>query len=169
VTGSSATTLVVLRGNSGSGKTTVAEALRRARPEGEVAVLSQDVVRRAVLGVHDTPANPSIGLMDVMVRHLLDRGTSVVLEGILHAPTYGGLVLRLVADHAGTSRAYRWDLTFEETLRRHGTRPWVDFGEPELRRWWQPDPALPGLAECPIGPGESVTDVVWRIVADCGW
>ncbi|TXR57201.1 AAA family ATPase [Quadrisphaera setariae] len=47
--GGSAGTLVVLRGNSGSGKTTVARAVQRRFPKGTCAVVSQDRIRREVL------------------------------------------------------------------------------------------------------------------------
>ena len=48
--GSVSTRLVVLRGNSGSGKSVIARMLRDRR---ELTVVSQDVLRRDVLGVAD--------------------------------------------------------------------------------------------------------------------
>lgn len=58
MTGTSETTLILLRGNSGSGKTTVARALQRQRGRDQLAVISQDVVRREVLWANDRPATP---------------------------------------------------------------------------------------------------------------
>ena len=46
--GSDETRLIVLRGNSGSGKSTVAKALREAYGRG-VAWVSQDLIRRTIL------------------------------------------------------------------------------------------------------------------------
>lgn len=40
------TRLVILRGNSGSGKSSVARALQKRRERSQLAVVSQDVVRR---------------------------------------------------------------------------------------------------------------------------
>lgn len=46
-------TLIILRGNSASGKTTIAKQLQEHFGQGTLLV-SQDVVRRDMLRVHDT-------------------------------------------------------------------------------------------------------------------
>ena len=75
--------------------------------------------------------------MDLMTRHSLDAGFSVVVEGILHPDRYAEMLLQLVRDHRGSTRAYFWDLPFEETLRRHETKDKAsEFGEAEMREWW---------------------------------
>ncbi|GAB2933366.1 hypothetical protein GCM10027203_37290 [Nonomuraea fastidiosa] len=51
--GSPGTVLVVIRGNSGSGKTSVARALRQAYGRRGLALIGQDVVRRDILREHD--------------------------------------------------------------------------------------------------------------------
>jgi hypothetical protein len=76
VIGTSQTRLITLRGNSGVGKTTVARALQASRPRGEVALLSQDVVRREVLGARDAPGNPAIDLLDLMAPGSLSNAVS---------------------------------------------------------------------------------------------
>src|SRR5665647_2717057 len=96
-------------------KTTLARRLRAGIPD--LAIVSQDVVRREILGTRDVADNPSIGLIDLVARYALDRGRHVVVEGILNAPRYGAMLRALVADHRGTSRAYVMDVPFEETLR----------------------------------------------------
>ncbi|MCV7134100.1 AAA family ATPase [Mycobacterium hodleri] len=65
--GSTSTGLVVLRGNSGSGKSTVARRLQD-RQVRRLAVVSQDVLRRDVLRVPDQPANPAVELIDLVAR-----------------------------------------------------------------------------------------------------
>lgn len=168
--GSSGTALVVLRGNSGSGKTTVARALQQWLGRDRLAVISQDVVRREVLWAHDTPGNPAIDLMDLMARYALDRGLSVVVEGILHPDRYGDMLRRLAQDHLGRTAAYFWDLPFEETLRRHRTKAKAaEFGAVEMRAWWYGRALVDGLQETSIGADTSTTDVLDMISADCGW
>jgi adenylylsulfate kinase-like enzyme len=170
MTGASGTTLIVLRGNSGSGKTTVARALQRQRGRDQLAVISQDVVRREVLWANDRAGNPAIGLIDLMARYALNQGFSVVVEGILHPDRYGDMLRRLVRDHEGRSFAYFWDVPFEETLRRHATKPKAaEFGEEEMRDWWYGPAYVEGLDEATIGIEETLGDAVGRISADCGW
>lgn len=168
--GTSGTALVVLRGNSGSGKTTVARALQQRLGRDRLAVISQDVVRREVLWAHDTPGNPAIDLMDLMARYALDRGLSVVVEGILHPDRYGDMLRRLARDHLGRTVAYFWDLPFEETLRRHRTKAKAaEFGEVEMRDWWYGRALVDGLQETSIGTEASTADVLRMVGADCGW
>ncbi|MGK5557576.1 kinase [Actinomadura kijaniata] len=64
-------TLIVPRGDSGSGKTTVTRRLRLAGPHRDVAVAGQDVVRREILREHDIPGGADIALIDTIVRHAL--------------------------------------------------------------------------------------------------
>jgi predicted kinase len=170
VTGTSETTLIVLRGNSGSGKTTVARALQRQRGRDRLAVISQDVVRREVLWANDRPGNPAIGLIDLMARYALDQGFSVVVEGILHPERYGDMLNGLAQDHHGTSLAYFWNVPFEETLRRHATKPKAtEFGEAEMCEWWYGAAYVDGLSETSIGAEDTLDDALVRITADCGW
>lgn len=170
MTGSPETRLIVLRGNSGSGKTTLAQSLQRERGRDQVAVISQDVVRRTVLWAHDRPGNPAIGMMDLMARYALDQGLSVIVEGILHPERYGDMVLGLARDHRGKTLAYFWDIPFEETLRRHATKAKADeFGESEMREWWYGTALIDGLDEVLLGADESLTSALERVRAHCGW
>jgi hypothetical protein len=65
--------LIVLRGNSGSGKSTVAKALREAYGRG-VAWVAQDLIRRTILRERDVPAGTNIGLIDQVTRYCLGTG-----------------------------------------------------------------------------------------------
>ncbi len=166
--GSADTKLVILRGNSGSGKTTIALRLRALVPD--LAIVSQDVVRREILGTRDVADNPSIGLIDLVARYALDRGRHVVVEGILNAPRYGAMLRSLVADHRGVSRAYVMDVPFEETLRRHATKAKADeFGEAEMRAWWHGLQLVDGLEEAVIGVEASADAAAERVLSECGF
>lgn len=170
MTGTSETTLIVLRGNSGSGKTAVARALQRQRGRDQLAVISQDVVRREVLWANDRADNPAIGLIDLMARYALDQGFSVVVEGILHPDRYSDMLRRLLQDHNGRSLAYFWNVPFEETLRRHATKAKAaEFGETEMRDWWYGAAYIDGLSEATFGVEVTLDDAIARVSADCGW
>ncbi len=82
--GSDQTRLIVVRGNSGSGKSAVAKALREAYGRG-VAWVSQDLIRRIILKEKDRPAGVNIGLIDQVARYSLDNRYHVVLDGIFYA------------------------------------------------------------------------------------
>jgi predicted kinase len=159
-------TLVVLRGNSGSGKTTVARLLQ---DRFGLVVVSQDVLRREVLGVSDGPGSPAVDLIAQTARFALDRGFSVVVEGILRSDIYAPMLAALAAEHRGHTHFFRFDLSFDETVRRHRTKDGTDFGEPELRRWWRGDDALPECDERVIGSEHTPQDVVGLIAATAGW
>ena len=167
-TGSQDTRLVVLRGNSGSGKSTVARALQRERPR-DLAWVSQDLLRREVLRARDVAGATAVDLVDATARFALDRGLHVVVDGILNSWKYGAMLRCLVRDHVGTSAAYLWDVPLEETVRRHATKPVAaDFGEPELREWYHPRHVVPGLGEVVLGPEVSADAALARIRGDAG-
>jgi hypothetical protein len=145
--GSGQTRLIVLRGNSGSGKSTTAAALREACGRG-VAWVSQDLIRRVILKEKDRPGGVNIGLTDQITRYSLDRGYHVVLDGIFYADHYEPMLAALDRDHLGLSRFYYLDVSMEETFRRHATRPQAtDFGAEDMRGWYRPRDLLAGIRE----------------------
>ncbi|QDP95311.1 hypothetical protein FOE78_04750 [Microlunatus elymi] len=110
----------------------------------------------------------AIALIDAMARLLLDRGFDVIIEGILNAALYTESLVRLVGDHGGVSRSYIWDLPFEETVRRHATKPVpTEFGEAELRQWWRGFQPVEGLGESVLGPTDDLGSSIARIAVDC--
>ncbi|MDO5154911.1 MAG: AAA family ATPase [Eubacteriales bacterium] len=91
--------LVVLRGNSGSGKTTVAKELQKVLGSNTM-LISQDAIRRDMLNVSDGEDTLAIPLLMELLRY----GTNIY--------------------------AYYYDISFEETLKRHQTRSnRYEFGE----------------------------------------
>ncbi|QNE34048.1 kinase [Leifsonia shinshuensis] len=133
--------LVVLRGNSGSGKSTVARLVQAGFGPGECLVVPQDTVRRELLGDTDSAGAGDIDLIETIAGWGLARGLVVVVEGILNAGRYQRALERL-AGMASGSHFFGWDLPLEETLRRHGTRTKADaFTADEMSDWyhgWQP-------------------------------
>lgn len=160
LTGTPRTRLVVLRGNSGSGKSTVARALRDRYGRG-AALVEQDYLRRIVLKERDRPGAANIELIDQTVRFALDHDYHVVLEGILYAAHYGDMLRRLVADHAGETFVYYFDVPFDETVRRHATRPQSsDFTVEQMRDWFVHDDQLGVCGETVIAAESGVDATV---------
>ncbi|WP_460072359.1 AAA family ATPase [Streptomyces sp. YKOK-I1] len=166
--GTARTRLVLLRGNSASGKSSVAAGLRERFGRG-LALVGQDNLRRIVLRERDRPGAANIGLIDTVARYALDAGYHVVLEGLLYADRYGDMLARLRADHRGPTHAYYLHVPWEETLARHATKPIAhEVGEHELREWYRELDLLPGGAETVIGAESSLTETVDRIMRDTG-
>ncbi|WP_263248678.1 AAA family ATPase [Saccharopolyspora rosea] len=166
-TGTSQTRLIVLRGNSGSGKSTTARALRE-RLGRRLALVEQDYLRRIVLKARDTADGPHHGLIEQTVRYALDVGYDVVvLEGILHRQRYLPLLSRLRDDHLGTTLAYYFDVSWGETLRRHAMRPQSDeFGPDEMRRWYCPRDLLGWPEERLVPESATPAETTTRILAE---
>ncbi|MEU8628794.1 AAA family ATPase [Streptomyces sp. NPDC048669] len=166
--GTAETRLVLLRGNSASGKSSIAAGLRERFGRG-LALVGQDNLRRTVLRERDRPGAANIGLIDAVVRYSLDAGYHVVLEGILYAGHYGPMLMRLREDHRGRTHCYYLDIDFAETVRRHATKPQADeYGEAELRDWYRPRDLLPGGTESVIGPDSSLTATTARVMTETG-
>lgn len=140
------TKLIILRGNSGSGKTTIAKRLQDHFGRGTLLV-SQDVVRRDMLMVQDRDGNLSTALIRQITEYGKGKCRIVILEGILVKERYESLLLDLIRFYEGEALVYYFDLPFEETLERHNLRPQSgDFGEESLRKWWtlKDDLGVPG-------------------------
>ncbi|MGX9889412.1 AAA family ATPase [Streptomyces sp. NPDC002276] len=165
---SSPTRLIVLRGNSASGKSTVATALRERYGRG-IALVRQDVLRREVLRERDVPGGANIGLIDLTVRHALAHGFHTVLEGILYGAHYGEMLAGLLADHPGRAHCYYLDVPFEETLARHATKPIADeVSERQLREWYRPLDVLPGGVETVVPAASPLEETVDRVLRESG-
>ncbi|WP_405057156.1 kinase [Kribbella sp. NBC_01505] len=167
--GDGTTRLVVVRGNSGSGKSSTAQEIRRRLGYG-VSWVEQDYVRRTLLREHDRFGQPNVGLIDMIVRYALAHGYHVVLEGILNNRTYGDMLRQLVADHAGVTGAYYFQLPFDETIRRHSTRELSKVVTADQMRDWYRDIDLLGVpGEQVIGIDSTLDQTVDRILADLDW
>ncbi|MGW5351819.1 AAA family ATPase [Streptomyces sp. NPDC004031] len=170
-TGSAATRLIVVRGNSASGKSSVAAGIRARRGRG-LAVVGQDNLRRVVLRERDRAGGANVGLIGLVARHALDAGFDVVVEGILYGPHYGVMVQRLVDDHRGVTRCYYLDVPFEETLVRHASKPDREYlahvTEAHLREWYVERDLLPSGVETVVGADSALSATVDRILRDTG-
>ena len=158
--------LIILRGNSGCGKTSTARLLQRQLGYGTMLV-SQDVVRREILRVKDSENNPAIQLIYDLCMYGNNVGYTVILEGILSNKKYGAMLRRLLDDFQGEKLIYYFDVSFEETVRRHATKPNAhEFGESEMRQWWKDQDVLNVPGEQRIGEQLSQAEIVDLIHRD---
>ncbi len=157
--------LVILRGNSGSGKTTVAKLLQEKFGKNTMRI-SQDAVRRDMLHVKDGKNTKALPLMKELLIYGEKNSDLVILEGILRAEWYRPLFELAVRLYHSNICAYYFDLSFEETLKRHWTKPNSgDFGEEDLRRWWKEKDFSDVLQEKSITRDQSISDII-RIICE---
>ncbi|MCM1099787.1 MAG: kinase [Clostridium sp.] len=155
--------LIILRGNSGSGKTTVAKELQK-RFGRNTMLISQDVIRRDMLNVKDGESTPAIPLMKELLIYGNSHSDIVILEGIMRADWYKPLFRLAVQLYDTEIYAYYFDLPFEESLRRHQTKPNCnEFGEKEMRRWWREKDFSDILNEDSITSDEDMESIVSNI------
>ncbi len=119
---------------------------------------------------HPRPGAPNIGLIDQTVRYALDVGYHVILEGGLYSPVYGGMPRQLIADHAGPTGVSYFRIPFDETVRRHATRPLSKVVTPEqMREWYQPCDVLGVPGEQIVDSTSTLDDTANRIITDLTW
>ncbi|MDE5951069.1 MAG: uridine kinase, partial [Acetatifactor sp.] len=103
--------------------------------------------------------------------NLLEYGrknsTITILEGILYSDYYEPLFRRAIEEYGPNIYAYYYDLAFEETVRRHGTKPnRFSFGEEDMRRWWREKDYIGIIPEKIITADVSLAEAVERIYRD---
>ncbi len=127
--------LIIIRGQSGSGKSTVAKAVRE-QLTGKIALVEQDYLRRHVLGERGKGGDDNAELIKLTTRFALENNYTVILEGIMPSQYYGTMLLGLMEEYTD-SCAYYIDVSLEETLIRHQSKPNKDeFGEKEMTEWY---------------------------------
>jgi len=79
---------------------------------------------------------------------------------------YGEMLSRLCADHRGKTSCFYFDVSFEETLRRHATKSTAnEYGEAEMRQWFHPHDLLIDPIETVIPESFSLDEaieLIWR-------
>lgn len=159
--------LVILRGNSGSGKTTVAKKLQEKFGPNTM-LISHDMVRKQMLHVWSREGvEKSQPLMIELMKYGKRNSEITIMEGILPSKDYAQLFDAAVVEYGDNIYSYYWDIPFEETLRRHGTKPnRNDFGEEDMRRWWKEKDYLDIIPQTMINKDLSVEAAVELIYRD---
>jgi thymidylate kinase len=156
--------LIVIRGNSGSGKSSVAEGIRAAYGP-KVAWIEQDYIRRMIFAERDQPDGANIAAIDQLATLALERGFHTVVEGILPTARYAGMLARLADRRTGPSFFFYLDVPFEETVRRHGMRPKAtEFDAEEMRSWYQHRDLLDRPRETVVDESSTLEQTIELIV-----
>jgi predicted kinase len=160
--------LVVIRGNSGSGKSSVVAGIRAAHGPG-VAWVEQDYVRRIIFQERGRPDDVSIPMIGQIARHALTHGFHAVVEGIMPTLGYGEMFAELARDYEGSAYFYYLDIPFEETVRRHAMRDKATaFTADDMAEWYRPQDLLERPRETVIDQTSSLDATVQRILHETG-
>ena len=126
--------LIIIRGNSGSGKSTLASNLHKEYLNDSL-LIQQDVIRRDMLNGDD---NSAIKLLIDLLQFGKNNYDITILEGIFVLKKYRTLFEAIKEIYNQENiQAYYYDLSFEETLRRHQTRDVKnEFGEEKMASWF---------------------------------
>lgn len=104
-----ADTIIIIRGNSGSGKTTVAKELCK-KLGSDCMLLSQDVIRRDILHTKDGENNTAIDLLKMLIMYGKTQSKIVILEGILKFQWYSSIfdvIKKILATYIHIIMIYR--------------------------------------------------------------
>lgn len=156
--------LIIIRGNSGSGKSTVSRMLQRKLGKNTM-LIPQDVIRREILRVKETDGNPSAELIRQIAIYGKNIGFNVIIEGILVNKRHKGMLEDLI-NGFDESYVYYFDIPFEETVRRHRSKS-VDFSESKMREWWCEKDYLGAKNEVLIGESmneDEITNMIFENV-----
>ena len=155
--------IIILRGNSASGKSTVAKALQQKIGRGTFLV-SQDYVRREMLFSQTGQHSQAVVLLKNLIEYGFHHCEITILDGILDAEAYESLFRRIKELFADNIFAYYFDIPFEETLNRHSQKPYAnEVGEAKLREWWKADDFINIIEEKIITKDASISETVERI------
>lgn len=164
------TKLVILRGPSGSGKSTVAKLLFENATD-KVAHIDQDSYR-FIFKPAGGGSKPNSGTIHKMIKHntvtALNDGYNVILDGILSVKSYEEILESIFKVHPENNFLYYFDISFEETVRRHKTRPdkLAQFSAEDMREWYSVSHKSDHQLETLISEALSVEETLEKILAE---
>ena len=130
---------IIIRGPSGAGKSTVAQRLFDGTTY-QTALIQQDHYR-FIFRPSGGGSKTNAAVIHKMIEHncisALEAGYDVILEGILSVRAYEAVLDRVIMAHSGPSYMFYFNVSFEETARRHKAREHLsDFSVGDMRDWY---------------------------------
>ncbi|KRL06172.1 zeta toxin family protein [Liquorilactobacillus hordei] len=128
--------LIIIRGNSGSGKTYLAKKVQNYYGTKRSFLIQQDIIRRDILHSDDHVGNISIELMTKMIEFGKQNYEITILEGILRKDVYSEMIEEAVNEFEERSLVFYLDLSFEQTVKNNNKKK-VSFSTEQLKNWWR--------------------------------
>ena len=162
--------LIVIRGPSGSGKSTVAKALFKNATR-KTCLIEQDYYR-FIFRSRDDGSKANSATIHKMIKDniltALNDGYDVILEGVLASQSYVDDLNEIIIKHPTENYLFYFDISLEETVKRHRTRPSRNtstYAEGDLRTFY-PEVYVPAHdSEKIISETSSADETLTHIVA----
>jgi predicted kinase len=165
--------LIVLRGPSGSGKSTIAKALFK-RATRKTCLIEQDYYR-FIFRPRDGGSKANSATIHKMIKEnvliALRDGYDVILEGIFATQSYVDDLYEIFGQHPIENYLFYFDISLEETIRRHGTRPSRNtstYTEGDLRTFYPGVYTSIHKSEKAIPESSSAGETLAYITETCG-
>lgn len=131
--------LVIIRGTSCSGKTTISESIRNY--DAKIAWISIDNFKRIFSNFQDSALDDVNKSAVLALKDILDRGFSVIADGIFKKPDHLYAIIAVVKEKNIPFMIYQLDCSLETLKKRDKTRKSVKAG------WFPPlgDELIEGL------------------------
>ncbi|MGD0284383.1 MAG: AAA family ATPase [Candidatus Saccharimonadales bacterium] len=135
--------VIILRGNSGSGKSTVAKELIKSIKH-KTVIVEQDYYRVHMffpLGEHKEEVRE---LMLQNVLYCLAHDYDILWVSIFHKPAAQDYFEEFFKNHHPADNfIFSFQTSFEESIKRHQTRPQKnEFGIKDMKEWYKPTEPL---------------------------
>lgn len=159
--------LIVLRGPSGSGKSTVAKKLFD-QVSRQTALIQQDYYRFLFKPAGGNRHNSQTihKMIQANILAALNDGYDVIAEGIFSTRAYKEVFDNIFKQRPEANFSFYFDVSFEETLRRHRTKPNKDeWSEADMKDWYQPQDYLGYDFETIIPESNSSEETLAQIIA----
>ncbi|MFT9411772.1 hypothetical protein [Liquorilactobacillus hordei] len=128
--------LIIIRGNSGSGKTYLAKKVQNYYGTKRSFLIQQDIIRRDILHSDDHVGNISIELMTKMIEFGKQNYEITILEGILRKDVYSEMIEEAVNEFEGRALVFYLDISFEQTIKNNNKKE-ISFSTEQLKSWWR--------------------------------
>ncbi len=160
--------LIIIRGPSGAGKSTVSKELLK-RSNRSTLLISEDQIRKMFNNHHKPGHDTSKKIATNAVKTGLSNGYDVIYEGILNLKTSGNNLDDIFSVHADENYMFYLDVSLEETLLRHDSRPEKSEFEAEtMKKWWSYASPSGSSIETIISESSLPEDTVKTIANTCG-
>jgi len=140
--------IIVLRGNSGSGKSTIAYELRKLT-EPMAVVIEQDHFRQKIVAQKgEEPRDLTKKLIHAIIDSGLHSGRDVIIEGIFSRTRWQDLFEEIIKRYNVRTYFFYFDIPLDETMRRHTTRlKRYEFDAEDMREWYKEKDFLEEIEE----------------------